>query len=129
MKTKKWIAYGVTGIVGLGLIAGGATAAAAAMDLRDPEGTTLPGGQLTGTSTPTLDGSTPVTVDVTNDTAKVVTAVTPTPSPVTPPSATTPVTTPTPVTQATPPSPLTPPSPVTPATPATPASAASASSN
>lgn len=126
MKSKKWIVYGATGVIGLGLLAGGAAAAATAMDLRDAEGTTLPGGQLTGKSAANLDGSTPITMDVTDDTATVVTTVTPTVSPVTPVTPPSPVT---PVTQATPPtppSPLTPPSPVTPATPA---SAASAPSN
>lgn len=44
---KKWIIYGVTGLAGIGIVAGGATAAAASMDLRTTDGTTVSGGALT----------------------------------------------------------------------------------
>lgn len=124
MKTKKWIVYGATGVVGLGLIAGGATAAAAAMDLRDAEGATLPGGQLTGKAPSTFDSSTPVRMQVTEDDATVVSAPSPTPA-ASPQPAPSPATPATPATPASPVTPVTPPSPVTPPTPASAVSAAS----
>jgi hypothetical protein len=124
VKSKKWIAYGVTGVVGLGLIAGGATAAAVAMDLRDAEGTTLPGGELTGKGKAALEVSEPVRIQVTDDSAAILTA----PTAVTPATPLTPVTPVTVVTPQTPPSPVTPATPVSPVTPASPASAVSAPS-
>ncbi|WP_449278381.1 hypothetical protein [Leucobacter sp. GX24907] len=47
MDKKKWIAYGATGLVGLGLFAGGAAAAANAMELRTTDGTVVSGGPIT----------------------------------------------------------------------------------
>jgi len=130
---KKWIAYGVTGAVGLGLVAGGASAMASAMDLRTTDGTVVPGGAITGKNGSVLDR--PVTLSVSDTSVTVVSAATPTvvtpASAATPATAPSPTTSPSPVTPNTPPtpaspaSPVTPPSPVSPATPASPVSAAS----
>ena len=104
MSKKKWIAYGVTGIVGLGLIAGGAAAAAQSMDLRTIDDERISSGTLNGTlstdqplvdPSPSVDPSAP-------------TAVTP-PTATSAPSATT---QPSPTTQPSQPSPVSPPSPV-----------------
>lgn len=40
---KKWIIFGLTGAVGLSVIAGGAAATAASMELRTDDGTEIPG--------------------------------------------------------------------------------------
>ncbi|RZI80226.1 MAG: hypothetical protein EOO67_19650, partial [Microbacterium sp.] len=108
---KKWIAYSVTGAVGLGLVAGGATAMASAMDLRTTDGTVVPGGAITGKNGSVLDR--PVTLNVSDTSVTVVSAATPAE-----------VTAVTPATPNTAPSPTTSPSPVTPATPASPATPA-----
>src|SRR5690606_3309868 len=55
MNVKKWIAYGATGAVGLGVIAGGAAAAASTMDLRTQDGAVVPGGAITERAS-VLDG-------------------------------------------------------------------------
>lgn len=41
--TKKWITYGVAGALGLGIVAGGAVAAAQALDLRTSSGVPIDG--------------------------------------------------------------------------------------
>ncbi|WP_460784561.1 hypothetical protein [Microbacterium tumbae] len=131
MSTKKWIAYGVTGLVGLGVVAGGAAATASTMDLHTTEGTVVPGGAVTNRGN-VLDTAT-VQLQQTNSSVTVVTAPSAATVP-TPATAVTPQTAPSPTTAPspkTPPSPATPPSPVTPpsaASPTTPASAASAPS-
>lgn len=48
MNTKhKWMVYGATGLVGLGVFAGGAAAVANAMELRTTEGTVISEGAIT----------------------------------------------------------------------------------
>jgi cell division septation protein DedD len=82
MNKKKWITYGVTGIVGLGLIAGGAAAAAQSMDLRTIDDQRISNGTLDGTLStdqPVVDDPTPTAGP------SATTAVTP-PSTVSPPS-------------------------------------------
>lgn len=128
---KKWIAYSVTGVVGVGLLAGGASAVASSMDLRTGDGQTIPGGPLVGSteSSPAVIESPKVTLSVTDTSVTVVSTVTPTPSPLTPVTPATPVS---PVTPATPASPATPPSPASPVSkvsPVSPVSVASAASN
>lgn len=94
---KRWIAYGVTGVVGLGVIAGGATVAASGMELHTETGQVLPGGSITsraGAGTPhadvpekgsaASDSRADARASTGSDTAP--TAITP-PTPVTPPSA------------------------------------------
>jgi len=142
---KKWIAYGVTSIVGLGVISGGAVAAAAAMDLRTTEGTVLPGGALTGKNGSFLD-SPSVQLRVTGSAVTLVSAASPaqlasaaspasplsTNSPASPPSAQSPASPPSANSPASPPSaksPASPPSANSPASPNSPASVASAASN
>ncbi|GAA2534945.1 hypothetical protein GCM10009860_14110 [Microbacterium mitrae] len=44
MATKKWVLYGVSGALGVGLIAGAATLTAAAMELHTNDGNVLDGG-------------------------------------------------------------------------------------
>lgn len=110
MDRKKWIAYGVGGVVGIGILAGGAVTAAQAMDLRSLDGQTIPGGSLTGKAS--LVSETPGAT--TPAPAPSPSATHTGPSPVTPPTAATPPTAPTPATS---PSPVTPPSPVSPASP------------
>ncbi|HET8928783.1 MAG TPA: hypothetical protein VFN24_13270 [Microbacterium sp.] len=81
MNKKKWITYGVTGIIGLGLIAGGAAAAAQSMDLRTIDDQRISNGTLDGTLStdqPAVDPTQTAEPDAT-------TAVTP-PSTVSPPS-------------------------------------------
>ena len=121
MDRKKWVAYGVSGVVGLGILAGGAVTAAQAMDLRSLDGQTIPGGSLTGKAS--LVSETP---DATPTPTPSPSASHTGPSPVTTPTAATP---PTPPTPASAPSPVTPPSPVSPVSPASPVSVVSAPSN
>lgn len=47
MDKKKWITYGLTGALGIGILAGGAAAAANSMDLRTTDGNVVPGGAIT----------------------------------------------------------------------------------
>lgn len=47
MTKKKWIAYGVGGLVGLSVMATAAAAAADTMRLETTEGTVVPGGEVT----------------------------------------------------------------------------------
>lgn len=130
MEKRKWIAYGVTGAVGVGIVAGGAAVAANAMEIRTIEGTTLPGGAIVYGDAKTADKGAIATGKMElRDTGTSVSVVTP-PSATTAPSvasppAPSPVTPPSPVTQ---PSPITQPSPVTPPSPATPPSPVSAPS-
>ena len=81
MNRKKWITYGVTGIVGLGLIAGGAAAVAQSMDLRTIDDQRISNGTLDGT----LSTDQPVVEPTQTADPSVTTAVTP-PSTVSPPS-------------------------------------------
>lgn len=122
---KKWIAYGVTGAVGIGVLAGGAVAAASSMDLRTTDGTVVPGGAITE-RTGVLDRDT-VQLRETNTSVSVVSApsvqsVASAPSaqspnsPVSPPSADSPN------------SPASPPSAQSPNSPNSPASVPSADS-
>lgn len=124
MKKRKWIAYGVTGAVGVGIVAGGATVAANAMEIRNAEGTPLPAAAITHDGASADNGSI--------DTGKVELRHTGTSvSVVTPPSATTaptPNTPQTPVSQPSPPSPVTPPSPVSVPSPVSPASSGTVAS-
>jgi hypothetical protein len=103
---QKWIVYGVTGAMGIGVIAGGAAAAASAMELRTTDGTTVPGGVITGRDAGVLDrgnvqmrvtdssvtvvsapSATPVEVDVSSSAASVASAPSaPAPAPVAPPA-------------------------------------------
>lgn len=43
---KRWIAYGVSGVLGLGVIAAAATVTAQAMELRTDEGSVIDGGGI-----------------------------------------------------------------------------------
>ncbi|QTV79677.1 hypothetical protein [Microbacterium sp. NIBRBAC000506063] len=74
MDKKKWIAYGITGVVGLGVVAGGATAAASSMDLRTQDGTVVPGSTITNGKS-VIDGTT-VQLRDTGSSISVVTAPT-----------------------------------------------------
>jgi hypothetical protein len=79
MNTKqKWIAYGLTGVVGIGVIAGGAAATASAMDLRTTDGTIVPGGAITGRDGGMLERGN-VQLRVTDSSVTVVSAPSPTP--------------------------------------------------
>lgn len=134
-KKTTWVAYGVTGVIGLGVLAGAATAAASAMDLRSADGTTIPGGQLTGKNGSLLERPT-VQLRVDGQSVTVVSAPSPTPigaDDTTPdaaqPSVVTPVTPPSAATPATPATPVSPATPASPSTPVTPASVVSAASN
>ena len=101
MNKKKWIAYGVTGIVGLGIIAGGAAAAAQSMDLRTIDDERISSGTLNGTLStdqPLVDPSPSVDPSA--------------PSAVTPPTATSAPSADTQPSPASQPSPVSPPSPV-----------------
>lgn len=71
MNKKKWIAYGVTGAIGLAVIAGGAAAAASSMDLRTSDGDVVPGGAITGKDGNVLDRDS-VKLKVTDTSATVV---------------------------------------------------------
>lgn len=120
MNVKKWIAYGATGAVGLGVIAGGAVAAASTMDLRTQDGTVVPGGAITERAS-VLDGD-KVQLRQTDSAVTVVSAPSPRsvasgPSAVSRPSAPSPVSKPSA------------PSPSTPASTDSSASAPSAASN
>ncbi|MEV7694693.1 hypothetical protein AB0N73_15310 [Microbacterium sp. NPDC089189] len=55
MDKKKWLTYGVGGVLGAGILAGGATVAAQAMELRTSDGQVLPGGAITGRESAALD--------------------------------------------------------------------------
>jgi hypothetical protein len=128
---KKWIAYGVTGALGLGLVAGGATAAAAAMDLRTTDGAVVPGGAITGKNGSVLDKPT-VSLSVSDTSVTVVSAATPAqvtgaspvsaPSPTASPSPVSKQTPASPVSKQTPASPVSKQSPVSPVSKQTPAS-------
>ncbi|ALJ20873.1 hypothetical protein [Microbacterium sp. No. 7] len=141
MNTRKWIAYGATGVVGLGLFAGTATIAANAMDLRTTDGTVIQDGAINHSG----KGLTSARIDTTGDSPAVSLVSAPTPttvvsaptadSPASAPSVATPASAPSPVTPPSPasaPSPVsapTPASPPSPASPGSPASAASAGSD
>lgn len=120
MQKKTWIAVGAASALGLGVIAGGATATANQMSLTSDD-TRVPG--LSSTDDVSTPGSADVTFDVTSDSI-----VTPDPatsaSPITPATAVSAAeaSVVTPPTPATPASPVSVPSPVSPVTPATPAS-------
>lgn len=117
MSKKKWIAYGVTGMVGLGVVAGAAAATASTIDMQTTEGTIVPGGVITNSGKDVLDTAT-VQLQQTNSAVTVVTA----------PSAATVTTPATPASPATAPTPASAPSPATPASPASPASPTSPAS-
>lgn len=138
MNVKKWIAYGATGALGLGVIAGGAAAAASTMDLRTQDGAVVPGGAITERAS-VLDGK-KVQLRQTDSAVTVVSAPSPRsvdsgpstvsqPSPQSPvskpsaPSASTPASTDSPVSKPSAPSAN------TPASTDSPASAPSAGSN
>lgn len=72
MNKKKWIFTGVAGIVGLGVVAGGAAATASTMDLKTTDGTVIPGGAITERSG-VLDANT-VQLRQTNSSVTVVSA-------------------------------------------------------
>jgi hypothetical protein len=116
---QKWIAYGLTGAVGIGILAGAATAAANAMDLRTTEGTTMPGGVITGGEGGVLDLST-VQRGLADSSITVVSAPSPTPVPVDfTPSVASVASAPAPEAPAPPPAPAPPaPAPPAPAAPA-----------
>jgi hypothetical protein len=86
---QKWIVYGVTGAMGIGVLAGGAAAAASAMDLRTTDGTTVPGGVITGRDAGVLDRGN-VQMRVTDSSVTVVSALSPTPVAVDPAPASAP---------------------------------------
>ena len=75
MNMKKWITYGVTGVVGLGVLAGGAVAAASTMDLRTDDGNVVPGGAITERGS-VIDGK-KVQLSETNSSVTVVSAPSP----------------------------------------------------
>ncbi|MFV0373784.1 hypothetical protein [Microbacterium sp.] len=74
--SRTWIAYSVTGAIGLGIVAGGAAAAAAAMDLRTADDQVLPGGAISGPQGDVLEQPT-VQLRVTGSAVELVTAATP----------------------------------------------------
>lgn len=53
----KWIAYGVTGALGLTAVAGSAVAVANAMELRTETGQVIAGGVISGTDAPFASGA------------------------------------------------------------------------
>lgn len=116
---QKWIVYGVTGAMGISVLAGGAAAAASAMDLRTTDGATVPGGVITGRDAGVLDRGN-VQMRVTDSSVTVVSAPSPTPVAVDP--------SPSPVSVASAPSPQTPASAPSVASPVSAASVASAGS-
>lgn len=135
MISKKWIAYGTAGLIGLSVIGGTAAASAANMDLHDGSGKVVPGSELNG-RTGVLDVDTVtlqqrsdsvVTVVSTSSAPSAVSAVAPAavsaPSATSAPSAPSAPSTPSPVSAPSAPS-IT-----SPATPPSAASAASVSSN
>lgn len=75
---QKWIVYGVTGAMGISVLAGGAAAAASAMDLRTTDGAPVPGGVITGRDAGVLDRGN-VQMRVTDSSVTVVSAPSPTP--------------------------------------------------
>ncbi|MGF3054271.1 hypothetical protein ACQUSY_09980 [Microbacterium sp. YY-03] len=74
MAAKKWVMYGVSGVLGLGVLAGAASLAASAMELHTNDGNVLDGGGV--------DAGTIVTVDKNGSTQspKPTPSVTPSPS-------------------------------------------------
>lgn len=114
MNKKKWVAYGLTGAIGLAVIAGGAAAVASTMDLRTSGGETVPGGAINGREG-VLDRD-QVNLRVTDSSVTVVSALSPTvvsapsarsaPSPVSVASAPTPPPAPAPALAPAPPAPL-----------------------
>jgi len=132
MNSKKWIFTGVAGVVGLGIVAGGAAATASTMNLQTTDGTVIPGGAINERAS-VLDGKT-VQLRQTNSAVTVVSApsaanvdsTASVPSPATAPSpAPTPASAPSPA-----PSPASAPSPApSPVSAPTAASVASAPSN
>lgn len=138
MNVKKWVTYGVTGVVGLGIIAGGAAAAASAMDLRTEDGNVVPGGAITERSSMLDDKK--VQLRETDSSVTVVSAPSPrsvisSPSTVSKPSAPSPMSANSPISKPSAPSPQSPlskpsaPSANSPASVDSPASAPSADSN
>lgn len=122
MKTRKWIAYGATGLLGLGVFAGTATLAANAMELRTDDGAVLQEGAITHSGKQLRTAH----IDTTGDTPSlsIVSAASPTTAG-TPASAATPASVASAVSAPAP----APASPVSAASPASPASAASAGSD
>lgn len=127
---KRWIAYGVTGVLGLGVIAGGATVAANGMELRTQTGEVLPGGSITDRSGARTAGSdlSEKEAGASDDRADVRPSAGADTVP-TPNSSPTPVTPPAPVTPQSVQTPDTAPSAATAVSPISPASVASAASN
>lgn len=82
---KKWLTYGIAGALGLTLVGGAAAATAASMNLQSTDGSTVPGGSIVGPGGSVLD-RTGVQMSVTDNSATVVSAISPTPSPTTVPS-------------------------------------------
>lgn len=128
---KKWILYGATGVVGLSLLAGGAVAAANAMDFRTQTGQVESGGTLTGLDSAVSNAdATKVTANTTASTPSAVSAATAV-SAVSVQSAASKasaVSAASPASKASPPSAVSAPSPVSVNSPASAASAASADS-
>lgn len=90
MAVNRWVKYGVSGALGLGVLAGAATMAASAMELRTDDGTVLDGGGVDAntltpkvhvTATPGPHSSTPAT-SPTPSVASAATAPTPPAPPV-----------------------------------------------
>lgn len=77
MNKTRWVAYGVTGVVGLGALAGGAAAAASTMELRTTGGTIVPGGAITDGHGDVIDRGA-VSLRVTDSSVTVISAPSPT---------------------------------------------------
>lgn len=132
---KKWLTYGIAGAMGLTLVGGAAAATAASMNLQSTDGATVPGGAIVGPGGSVLD-RTGVQMSVTDTSATVVSATSPTPSPTSVPSPASPAAPSSTVSVVSAPTPVPPPAPApAPAAPApapapadSPASAPSAGS-
>jgi hypothetical protein len=128
MISKKWIAYGTAGLIGLSVIGGTAAASAANMDLHDGSGKVVPGSELNG-RTGVLDVDT-VTLQQRSDSVVTVVSTSSAPSAVSavaPAAVSAPSATSAPSAPSTP-SPVSAPSAPSITSPATPPSAASAAS-
>lgn len=72
--SKKWITYGIAGVVGLSLVGGAAAATAANMDLQTDDGAVVPGGSVAGKKGDVLDRPGGVELRVTDTSVSVISA-------------------------------------------------------
>lgn len=71
---KKWITYGIAGVVGLALVGGAAAATAANMDLQTDDGSVVPGGPVVGKKGDVIDRPGGVVLNETDTSVSVVSA-------------------------------------------------------